>query len=67
MYTDLLICCDEDFPYLYHSRKLICKLRQMYGKQNSWFFYKEYRSKECEEDEKFFNQASFLVNSLLFN
>jgi len=67
MYTDLLVCVDEDFPYIYHARKLMCKLRQTYHKDNSWLFYKEYRSKESQPHEKYANQQSFLINSLLFN
>jgi hypothetical protein len=67
LHTDLMICVDEEFPYLYHSRKLVSKLRTIYNKENSWVFYKEYRQKSCTPDEKYANQISFLVNSLMFN
>ena len=66
MHTDLLISVDEEFPYLYHSRKLICKLRELYNKDNSWIFYREFGRKSMTPDQKYAMQASFLVNSLLF-
>ena len=56
MNTDLMICVDEEFPYIYHARKLICKLRQIFHKDNSWIFYKEYRTNSLRPDEKYANQ-----------
>ena len=67
MHTDLYICVDEKFKYKYHARKLICKLREVYGKENSHNFYREYGFKGHTQDEKDANQYSFIVNSLLFN
>jgi protease II len=29
--TDLMICCEEDYPLKYHSRKLVAKLRESYA------------------------------------
>lgn len=28
--TDLLLCTDVDDPFKYHSRKMVCKLRDIY-------------------------------------
>ena len=67
LHTDLMLSVDEDFPYIYHSRKQICKLRSIFEKDNSWIFYQEYPEKSLTSDEKYANQISFLVNSLLFN
>ena len=67
MMTDLMISVDEDFPYVYHARKLMCKMRSTYNKENSWIFYKEFATKSMTEDEKYANQISFLINSMLFN
>ena len=65
--TDLMVCVDQDFPYVYHSRKLICKLREVYNKDNIWIFYKEYPRNSLTPDERDANQDSFLINSQLFN
>lgn len=67
MMTDLMISVDEDFPYVYHARKLMCKMRSTYNRENSWIFYKEFATKSMTEDEKYANQVSFLINSMLFN
>ena len=45
MHTDLMLCVDDEFVYKYHARKLMCKLRDVYGKDNSFAFYKEYGAK----------------------
>ena len=45
MHTDLYLCVDEKFRYKYHARKLMCKLREVYGKENSHNLYKEYGHK----------------------
>jgi hypothetical protein len=55
MNTDLFICVDEDFAYKYHARKLICKLRSVYNKENSFIIYNEYNSKAFTENEKYAN------------
>jgi hypothetical protein len=67
MVTDLLICVEDDFKEKYHAQKLICKLRQIYNKENSFNFYQEYGLKAHTEQEKDANQYSFIINSLLFN
>lgn len=43
--TDLLLTCDENYPYAYHCKKLICKLRELYSKDEANIFYKEYSNK----------------------
>ena len=62
LHTDLLICVDEDFEHIYHARKLICKLRQIYNRENSWIFYREYPRKQFSPDEKYAHQQSFMIN-----
>ena len=66
LHTDLLICADEEDAYLYHSRKIISKLRQVYNKENSWLFYREFPRKAYTDTEKYVNMQSFLINSLIF-
>lgn len=44
-FTDLLVTVEENFKYSYHARKLLCKLREVYLKDPSYIFYKEYASK----------------------
>ena len=65
MLTDLLLTTDEENDLIYHSRKLICKLRSVYEKDNSWIFYKEFKQKSMTDDEKYAYQMSFLISSLL--
>ena len=67
LYTDLLVCVDGENPLKYHSRKLMGKLRQHFGKDNSWVFYKEFREQELSHREKMAYMQSFLINTLLFN
>ena len=55
MNTDLLICADEENKHKYHSRKLTCKLRGQFNKDNSWIFYKEYNEKAITDEEKYAN------------
>lgn len=52
LHTDLLVCVDEDFHLKYHARKLICKLRELYHRDNSFVFYQEYGRKAHTEEEK---------------
>lgn len=52
MHTDLYVCVDEDNKYKYHARKLMCKLREVYQKDNSHVFYKEYGRKGHSQLEK---------------
>jgi len=67
MQTDLLICVDERNPLKYHALKLVAKLREIYDRDNSFVFYKEYGYKAHSEEDKLANQYSFIINSLLFN
>lgn len=67
LHTDLYVCVDEENDYKYHARKLIAKLREVYHKENSHVFYKEFSRKALTEDEKVSSQYSFIINSLLFN
>ena len=62
MTTNLLLTCDKDYRYKYHSRKLMGKLRQLLKKENSWLFYNEYKP----DDHRHANHASFIIHSLLF-
>jgi hypothetical protein len=55
MMTDLMMTVDEEFPYIYHARKLTCKFRSIYHKENSWLFYKEYREKSMTVEENYAN------------
>lgn len=43
--TDLLICCEEDDPLKYHSRKLVAKLRESYAQDPLYCFYREFAAK----------------------
>lgn len=42
--TDLLLSVDEDFIHKYHSRKLIAKLREVFLKNKTNLFYREFPS-----------------------
>lgn len=61
------MCNDEEFHLKYHGRKLIAKMREVYTKDNSQVFYKEFPRKAVNEQEKVLFQYSFIINSLLFN
>jgi protease II len=52
LHTDLYLCVDEEFPYKYHARKLVAKLREIYNKENSYVFYREFGRKGYTDDEK---------------
>lgn len=43
--TDILLTVDADFKYVYHSRKLMCKLREVGDPKTGYMFYKEYPTK----------------------
>jgi hypothetical protein len=43
--TDLLVTVDEDYKFGYQSKKLICKLRELSTKDDSYIFYREYPKK----------------------
>ncbi|CDW85180.1 oligopeptidase b [Stylonychia lemnae] len=64
--TDLLVTADEEHRLNYHSRKLICKLRELKQKDKTFVFFREFPEKQYNEDEKSAIQYSFLINSLLF-
>lgn len=40
--TDLLFCVDAQSPLKYHSRKMICKLRDIYQEDALYAFYREF-------------------------
>lgn len=61
MVANLLVSVDKDFRLAYHSRKLVCKLRSLLHKDNSWVYYDEFKP----EDDAFAKQANFVIQSLL--
>ena len=42
-------------------------MREIYERDNSFVFFKEYGFKANTEEEKLAHQYSFIINSLLFN
>ena len=65
--SDILLCCDQDSPYKYHSRKLIAKLREISAQDPLYAFYREFPSKMYTEEQKQAEMYAFLINSLLYN
>ena len=65
--TDILLCCDTDSPYKYHSRKMIAKIRETSAFDPLYAFYREFPDKMYSEEQKYAEMYSFLVNSLLYN
>ena len=49
--TDLLICCEEQYNFKYHSRKMIAKLREVYASDPLYAFFREFPSKMYTEDQ----------------
>jgi hypothetical protein len=49
-----LLTQDSDFLYSYHTRKLICKLREVMAndKRLGFVFYKEFPEKMYTQEEK---------------
>jgi len=43
--TDLLVCVDEENDYVYHSRKLVAKLRDIYAEDPLYMFYRQFPPK----------------------
>ena len=65
--TDLLLTVDEDWPYKYHARKLMSKVREASVRDPMYAFYHEFPSQMYSEEQKTAEHFSFLINSLLFN
>ena len=40
--TDILLCCDTDSPYKYHSRKMIAKIREVTYRDPLYAYYREF-------------------------
>jgi hypothetical protein len=43
--TDLLFCTDENDPLKYHSRKMVCKIRDIFKEEPLYAFYREFPTK----------------------
>ena len=65
--TDILLCCDNDSPYKYHSRKMISKIREVTYGDPLYAFYREFPTNMYTEEQKQAEMHSFLINSLLYN
>ena len=48
--SDILLCCDEESPYKYHSRKLIAKIREVTSADPLYAYYREIPSKMYTEE-----------------
>lgn len=65
--TDLLLTCDSEFPYKYHARKLICKIRETSVMDPLYAFLHEFPAQMYSKEQKEAEHFSFLINALLFN
>ena len=65
--TDLLLTVDEAWPYKYHARKMISKVREASARDPMYAFYHEFASQMYSEEQKIAQHYSFLINALLFN
>jgi len=50
--TDMLVTCDEEWPYKYHARKLMCKLRETSIMDPMYAFYREYPAQMYSDEQK---------------
>ena len=48
--TDLIFCTDVNDKMKYHSRKMICKLRDIFGEEPLYSFYREFPEKMYTEE-----------------
>ena len=62
--TNILITCDEDWPYKYHARKLICKIREASVSDPLFALYHEFPSQMYNEQQKDAEHFSFLIDTL---
>ena len=65
--SDILLTCDAESPYKYHSRKLISKVRETSVMDPMYAFYHEFPAQMYSDEQKQAEHFSFLINSLLFN
>mmetsp|Transcript_3225 Transcript_3225/g.4186 ORF Transcript_3225/g.4186 Transcript_3225/m.4186 type:complete len:105 (+) Transcript_3225:185-499(+) len=65
--SDFLLTCDEESPYKYHARKLICKVRETSVMDPMYTFYHEFPAQMYSEEQKEAEHFAFLLNSLRFN
>jgi hypothetical protein len=65
--TDLLLCVDAEDPLKYHSRKMVCKLRDIYQKEPLYAFYREFSARMYTQEQKNAEMCSFLINALHYN
>lgn len=65
--SDIMITTDLQSPLKYHSRKMICKLREACVTDPLYAFYREFDSQMFSEEQKRGEHFAFLVNALLFN
>lgn len=43
--TDIFVTQDQEQPFGYHAKKLICKLRELKRKEETFVFYKQFPEK----------------------
>ena len=65
--TDILVTVDQEWPYKYHARKLISKVREVSASDPMYAFYHEFPSQMYSDEQKTAEHFSFLINSLIFN
>ena len=50
--SDILLTCDQDWPYKYHARKMICKIRETSAADPMYAFYHEFAAQMYSEEQK---------------
>ncbi len=57
----IMFCTDINDPLKYHSRKMLCKIRDIFNADPLYAFYREFPTQMYTQEQKRAEMYSFLV------